>query len=107
MCHDQTPPADARHHRGCWRAARYRRLPAGRITATIAKALAASWAKIGFRAELQERSAAEHARILRSGAYDLALASSEAIDATRLRLRISESPVCIALAEFAVFRKPE
>jgi alpha-L-fucosidase len=31
----------------------------------------------------------------------------ETIEATRLRLRIIESPVCIALAEFAVFLKPE
>jgi alpha-L-fucosidase len=31
----------------------------------------------------------------------------KAIEATRLRLRITESPVCIALSEFAVFLQPE
>jgi alpha-L-fucosidase len=31
----------------------------------------------------------------------------EPIEATRLRLRITKSPVCIALAEFALFLKPE
>jgi alpha-L-fucosidase len=31
----------------------------------------------------------------------------EPIEATRLRLRITNSPVCIALAEFALFLKPE
>ena len=56
--------------------------PTGRIAAAIAKGVAASWAKIGFRAELQERSAAEHARVLHNGDYDLAIATSDSRDAT-------------------------
>ena len=47
----------------------------GVVAATTARQLAAAWAKLGIKIRLEERSEVDHAMALRTGAFDLALAT--------------------------------
>jgi oligopeptide transport system substrate-binding protein len=54
---------------------------AGRVTAAIARSLAESWGKLGFRIVLEERATAALAREVADGSHDLALMASPAVAA--------------------------
>ncbi len=47
----------------------------GAVAAAAARQIAAAWAKLGIKVQLEERSAVDHAVALRAGAFDLALAT--------------------------------